>query len=243
LQISSQIEDLASRHTELRRIPADPHDKAGLAAAVGHKPLQDRHAGMIAIADPDPAAQRGATFKRLGGVLAGQFQMREPAAAKIKHRLHAPVRAGAAGFADTRAVSAAPRAAGPAQMPAGHLRRQQPSGQGGQECHRLLQAVINAAIAEIGELQQRPPACCLAQRKPAALLRGLTGAPSGWRVRSRVAALVSATRASAVTAIACLPLDGPAETQPHGRGREIAADHRVKRQCLPPGAPVSERSA
>jgi hypothetical protein len=167
LQISSQIEDLASRHTELRRIPADPHDKAGLAAAVGHKPLQDRHAGMIAIADPDPARQRGATFKRLGGVLAGQFQMREPAAAKIKHRLHAPVRAGAAGFADTRAVSAAPRAAGPAQMPAGHLRRQQPSGQGGQECHRLLQAVINAAIAEIGEPQQRPPACCLAQRKPA----------------------------------------------------------------------------
>ena len=67
MQISSQIEDLASRHTELRRIPADPHDKAGLAAAVGHKPRQDRHAGMIAIADPDPAAQRGATFKRLGG--------------------------------------------------------------------------------------------------------------------------------------------------------------------------------
>ena len=75
----------------------------------------------------------------------------------IEHAVDAPVRAFAAGFADTSAVSETQHAAGPAQIGAGCLRRQQPSDQGGQECHCLLQSVMNARIAEIGDLQQRHP--------------------------------------------------------------------------------------
>ena len=37
--------------------------------------------------------------------------------------------------------------------------------------------------------------------------------------------------------------DKAVETQSLGRCREIATEHRVKRQCLPARAPVSERSA
>jgi hypothetical protein len=167
LQIANQIEGFASRGRQLQRIPANPNDKVGLAAACGQKSLQNRHAGIVAIADADLARQWGATFKRLGAVLVGQFKMREAAAAKIEHAVDAPVRAFAAGFADTSAVSETQHAAGPAQIGAGDFRRQQASDQGGQECHRLLQSVMNAGIAEIGDLQKRHPSGCLAQRKAA----------------------------------------------------------------------------
>src|SRR5208283_1185880 len=101
------------------------------------KSLQRRHASVIAIADADLARQRGAAFKRLGTVLIGQFKMREPAAAKIEHAVDAPVRAFAAGLADTSAVSETQHAAGPAQIGAVYFRRQQAPDKGGQECHRL----------------------------------------------------------------------------------------------------------
>ena len=92
LQMANQIEGFASQGTQLQRIPADPHDKVGLAAAVGHKPLQDRHARIIAVADPDLARQRGAAFECFGAVLVGQFQMREPAAAKVRRGRASPCR-------------------------------------------------------------------------------------------------------------------------------------------------------
>ena len=85
--------------------------------------------------------------------------------------MDAPVRAGAAGFADACAVSKTQRAAGPAQVAAGYLRRQQPSDQGGQEGYRLLQSIMNAGIAELGDPQQRHPTCCLAQRESARATR------------------------------------------------------------------------
>src|SRR3954469_7637204 len=105
LQIADQVERLAGRVGPLQRVPAEPHDEVGAAAALRTEALQHRSPGVIAIADADFAWVRGATLERFGAVLVGQFEMREPAAAEVKHAVHAPVRADAARLADAGAVS------------------------------------------------------------------------------------------------------------------------------------------
>ncbi len=96
-------------------------------------------------------------------MLAGQFKMRESAAAEIEHAVDAPVRAFAAGFADAGAIGETQRAARPAQSGAGCFGRQQQTDQGGEERHRLFQPVMNTGVAEFGGSQQRHPTRRLSQ--------------------------------------------------------------------------------
>src|SRR4051812_6131560 len=104
LQIADQVERLAGRVGQLQRVPAEPHEEVGAAAALRTEALQHRSPGVITIADADFAWVRGATLERFGAVLVGQFEIREPAAAEVKHAVHAPVRADAARLADAGAV-------------------------------------------------------------------------------------------------------------------------------------------
>jgi hypothetical protein len=100
-------------------------------------------------------------------VLVSQFNVRESAATKIEHAMHAPIGAFAAGFADAGTVGETQRAARPTQSGAGRLGCQQQPNQGGEEGHRLLQPVMNARISEVRDLHQRYPTRCLAQRETA----------------------------------------------------------------------------
>ena len=86
LQIADQIERFASGRAQLQRIPAQPHDKVRLPASFGQEAFQNRHPGIIAVADPDLARDRRTTLQRLGAVLVGQFKMRKPAACRDRTR-------------------------------------------------------------------------------------------------------------------------------------------------------------
>ena len=79
LQIADQVERFASGCAQLQRIPAQPHDKVRLPVSFGQEAFQNRHPGIIAVADPDLARDRRTTLQRLGAVLVGQFKMRKPA--------------------------------------------------------------------------------------------------------------------------------------------------------------------
>ena len=62
LQIADQIERFASGCAQLQRIPAQPHDKVRFPTSFGQEAFQNRHPGIIAIADPDFARDRRTTL-------------------------------------------------------------------------------------------------------------------------------------------------------------------------------------
>src|ERR1700749_5327153 len=99
LQIAYQIERFAAGGAQSQRIPALPYDKIRLPTSFGQEAFQNRHPGIIAVADPDLARDRRTTLQRLGAVLVGQFKMRKTAACDIEHAADAPVRPFACGFA------------------------------------------------------------------------------------------------------------------------------------------------
>ena len=167
LQIADQIERFVGRGGQAQRVPTQPDDEVGGAAALCAEAPQHRRPGVIAITDADFARQRRATLQGFAAMLVGQFQMREPAASEIEHAVDAPVGARAAGFAHAGAVGEAQGAAGPTQLGAGRFRRKQSFHQHRKKVRRLVQPVFHPRIAEVGDPQHGRPGRRLAQRQPA----------------------------------------------------------------------------
>src|SRR5664279_5602223 len=140
----------------MKAVPLHPHDQIGFPAAVLEKPVPRLGTAVAAIGDAYLARDRRAMGQGFGALAISQFQVRKAASSKIVDAMHAPVRAFAAGLGDTSAVGQAYGPVRPVQALAGRRRCQQLIGDGLEKIHRVVEAVFDGGIGQVGQVQYPP---------------------------------------------------------------------------------------
>jgi len=166
-EVVDEIEPRAIRRAEDEALPLQTNDQVSAALAGREEPLPRLGVAVSAVGDPHLAWHRGAATQRFGAMAVGDFEVGEAAGAEIEHAMHAPVGAGAAGARQAGAVGDADAATRPVQGGAGRFVRQQAAHDRVEKIHRLVEAVFDRGVAQLGEVQQSRPASRFTQRHAA----------------------------------------------------------------------------
>jgi hypothetical protein len=157
-QTGDQIERFALGIAQRQRLPADPHNEVPRTGARRIETgAQLPGPGVAAVGNQHLAGHRLAAQQRLRAVPIGQLQVAEAATTQVVHPVQAPVGACAAGLAQAAAIGDAQAAPRPQQRSARRLSRQQPMRDGGQECHRAVQPLVQRLAGEFGHAVQTRP--------------------------------------------------------------------------------------
>jgi len=175
---------LPSAPAQTQGAPAQTDDVVGILGVpdAGDEAAQGLRGGIIAVAEPYFAGDGGAPVERFGAMLVRQIEMAETARAQIVDRVHAPIRAFAAGFADATAIRNPENAARPSKARTRRLGPQHRRHDLREKLARLMQPIVERGVGQIRDPSQLRPSRRLPQRQAAGTARQ-GQSQQRWRVR------------------------------------------------------------